>query len=119
MLGCAERLDPSKYELVGLISRESIPADEDEAIEKMHLTFSAALNADLVRCDGIPQDKFEFCRDFSTHVRDPLRRLISNEWMRPRNSPLAAAYSSREFDNPEVMSYGLMAAYVEHLREAQ
>jgi len=116
--GCEEHLDPSKYGLRDSISSEAIPVDEDAAIDRMQLAFSEALNADLLRCDGIPQEEFEFCRDFSIQIRTPLRMLISNEWMRPANSPLAVAYSSQGVDNPEVMSYRLLAAYVQHLRDA-
>jgi hypothetical protein len=109
-------IDPLyEYEFHEEISSESIPNDVDEAISLMHQLLPHDANTIFVMCEGNGDESL--CRDFFVNFEERLRRDISNEWMRPNNSPLADAYRSLQIENPEEMAYALIADYVEHLQD--
>jgi hypothetical protein len=112
--GCDERFVVEDYGLRGSLSSESIPTQVSEALERIYEIVPDATNDALLRCETGPMD--EFCLEFSTRVRDKLRRQISNEWMRSENSPLADAYILEGISNPEVMSYALLDNYVQYIK---
>jgi len=115
---CEEQFEAEDYWPQGTISSDSIPADVGDAVERMHRLFPDVTKQALLRC-GNPRPIDNFCRDFLNQVRVPLQRLLSNEWVRPANSPLKDVYADIGITSPEGVSSALLFTYVEYLESIQ
>ena len=109
--GCDSPQRVIQYDL----SADGIPRGVDEALVRLREIISPQAQASFQRC--AQAGTTESCRDFGVQFELPLLRQISNDWMRPTDSPLANSYRQSGLDNPEVMAAALVREFVESLQE--
>ena len=113
--GCHQQEAIIQYELLDELSADGIPKGVDEAVDRLRQVIPPQAQASFRRCAQARTT--ESCRKFGARFELPLLRQISNEWMRPADSPLASTYRKSGTENPEIMASSLVREYLQSLQQ--
>ena len=117
MVACTDKEVSFEYKLEGTLSSDDTPSSTYDALERLKHLVSTEDKVNLLRCDEPPFD--ESCRYFRVQFRLRLERHVSNDWLRPEDSPLRGHFIQNGITDPEKMSVKLVAEFVDSLDEAR